>query len=288
MVVEYYRCSSDPDSLDGLVIPSQSVGIVDATSPHGREPRYPGAKETLLDLGTCWDASQLRGRAAEIRDLTDGKAEAYAAVYQHMSAAATLRNERRRILASCTETEKMRRAVARLVSGLKGKKGGHSLTRQIGSIGMKGSVMLPTYEGLAKVRWQICDGRGLSGVLMEELRRQAEAAGCALWLSRNYAGEVEALYFPEEALAITCDGDGEKADRLLNTERFLSRERLSEQRGRLRFLARMEEELMARVAQLFGEIKEYHFALEGIYGEAMNYCGVEALTEELICCLGLA
>lgn len=35
--VEYYHCSSDPDSLDGIIIRDISVGVLDGTAPHVRE-----------------------------------------------------------------------------------------------------------------------------------------------------------------------------------------------------------------------------------------------------------
>ncbi|MBQ9980399.1 MAG: hypothetical protein IJP23_05020 [Oscillospiraceae bacterium] len=40
--VEYYRCSSDPDSLDAIKIPGRKAVIADATPPHG------GAAVTLF------------------------------------------------------------------------------------------------------------------------------------------------------------------------------------------------------------------------------------------------
>ena len=43
MAVEYLWCSGDPDSLDGVVIPELRCAMVDGTSPHVIEPRYPAA-----------------------------------------------------------------------------------------------------------------------------------------------------------------------------------------------------------------------------------------------------
>lgn len=34
--IEYYHCSSDPDSLDGIIIRDISVGVLDGTAPHVR------------------------------------------------------------------------------------------------------------------------------------------------------------------------------------------------------------------------------------------------------------
>lgn len=60
-------CSSDPDSLDGVIFPQIRACIADGTSPHVIEPRFPGAVEELVNLGDYWDAEQLRVHAEGIR-----------------------------------------------------------------------------------------------------------------------------------------------------------------------------------------------------------------------------
>ena len=61
--VEKVYCSSDPDSLDGLIVPEVGVSIADGTSPHTLEPRFPGACENIINLGECWDKDSLRCKA---------------------------------------------------------------------------------------------------------------------------------------------------------------------------------------------------------------------------------
>ena len=62
------HCASDPDSLDGVILPGQHRAIVDATAPHVVEPDAPGAvfvfrfhDDTEAGLP---GGSRLRGRAA--------------------------------------------------------------------------------------------------------------------------------------------------------------------------------------------------------------------------------
>jgi len=40
--VEYIHCSSDNESLDGIVIPELSIAFVDGTAPHTIDPIIPG------------------------------------------------------------------------------------------------------------------------------------------------------------------------------------------------------------------------------------------------------
>ena len=48
--VEYIHCSSDPDSLDGLVCVPLRFAIVDGTAPHVLEPAIPAAKQEVVSL----------------------------------------------------------------------------------------------------------------------------------------------------------------------------------------------------------------------------------------------
>ncbi|QDR81063.1 PRK06851 family protein [Sporomusa termitida] len=57
--VEHHHCSSDPASLDGLVIPALNIALIDGTAPHIVDPRYPGCVDEILNLGEFWLESSL-------------------------------------------------------------------------------------------------------------------------------------------------------------------------------------------------------------------------------------
>ena len=63
---EYIHCSSDPDSLDALVIPAIGVALMDGTAPHITDPQYPGAVDEIVNLGEFWDSSKLTPYKEEI------------------------------------------------------------------------------------------------------------------------------------------------------------------------------------------------------------------------------
>lgn len=65
-------CASDPDSLDGVIMPSLKTVILDGTAPHVVEPRYPGASDRILNFGQFWNEAVLRSKRAEIVELTAG------------------------------------------------------------------------------------------------------------------------------------------------------------------------------------------------------------------------
>lgn len=64
--IEYFHCSSDPDSLDGIVINALGVAVIDGTAPHMIDPDFPGAIEEIINLGDTWDENKLIGHKENI------------------------------------------------------------------------------------------------------------------------------------------------------------------------------------------------------------------------------
>lgn len=59
MDVDLLKCSSDPASLDGIVIKDKNIAIIDGTAPHVTDPINPGAVDEIIDLGKHLDKNVL-------------------------------------------------------------------------------------------------------------------------------------------------------------------------------------------------------------------------------------
>lgn len=68
--VEHHYCSTDPASLDGLVVPQLGVALLDGTAPHNFDPRYPGVLDEIINLGECWDESIIIPYKEEVKAIT--------------------------------------------------------------------------------------------------------------------------------------------------------------------------------------------------------------------------
>ncbi|MED4534265.1 PRK06851 family protein [Metabacillus fastidiosus] len=79
--IEYLHCSSDNNSIDGVIIRSLQVGIVDGTSPHVIEPKAPGAIEEYVNLGIAWDSTILRNNKSEIVKLSEQRDQQFQKAY---------------------------------------------------------------------------------------------------------------------------------------------------------------------------------------------------------------
>ncbi|MDP4119251.1 MAG: ATPase [Bacillota bacterium] len=87
---DYIYCSSDPDSLDGLVIPKINAAIVDGTAPHVVDPKNPGAVDTILYMGDCWYREEIKKNKEEIISINKQIKEKYSFAYDHLRAAGCL------------------------------------------------------------------------------------------------------------------------------------------------------------------------------------------------------
>ena len=86
VAVEYFHCSSDPDSLDGISLPSLGVGMMDGTAPHVYDPVVPGARDTLIPLGDLLDEEALAPHAGEIAAVQKQISARFARCYRYLAA----------------------------------------------------------------------------------------------------------------------------------------------------------------------------------------------------------
>ena len=90
--VEIIRCSSDPDSLDGVRIPALRRTILDGTAPHTMDSVLPGARDNIINLGDHWDRDKLKIHKNEIETLAEQKADSYKRVYNYLKAARAIQD----------------------------------------------------------------------------------------------------------------------------------------------------------------------------------------------------
>lgn len=90
--VDYFWCSSDPGSLDGILLRERKVAILDGTAPHVVDPENPGAVDTILHLGEYWNGEVLKQCKDHIMQNNQKIKRWFSYAYNSLKAAAALRN----------------------------------------------------------------------------------------------------------------------------------------------------------------------------------------------------
>ena len=108
-LVERIHCSSDPDSLDAVIVEEKGFAILDGTPPHPMEPKYPGAVETLVNLYPSWDEEKLEKNVERIKQYVKEYTDCHRKACAYLSAVASLFKENRRVAEPCVDYKKMDR-----------------------------------------------------------------------------------------------------------------------------------------------------------------------------------
>ena len=274
---EKYYCSSDPDSLDGIRIPALGIAFWDGTAPHTVDPRVPGAREEILNLGQFWQGEKLREHRDTIMALSEKKSDVYAMALSMLSLAAECMRYRLSLLTPFVKRDKMDAAAGRFLAKYKPEKG-RAVPRPMRTYGMKGERILPTFTEGAETVHKLSELYGVEYLYLQVLLHRARAEGVGVEYSPHplCPDLPEALYFTDVHVLVSAMPG--QTGRAVGTRRFLD-SAVFARRGRLlRFLGKGMQELTDAALLEFSEMRGYHFALEEIYGGAMDFAGKEAFT----------
>ena len=153
---ELIYCSSDPDSLDGIIVKDLNISVIDGTSPHTLEPKFPGAVENIINTGDFWDKKKLSQKSDVIRSLTLENSMHHFRSARYLSAAGAINDENIRLASSFIKEEKVNSFAVRFVSrempAKRKKAAGKRIRRFISGITPRGVVFLDSTVRAQAVR----------------------------------------------------------------------------------------------------------------------------------------
>ncbi|PGV49539.1 PRK06851 family protein [Bacillus sp. AFS037270] len=119
--IELLHCSSDNNSIDGVIIPALKVGIVDGTAPHVIEPKAPGAVEEYINLGEAWDSRALNVQKHVIVKLTNQISYSFQKAYATFNEALEIHDEWETIYINSMDFIKADQLTIKLIDSFFGK-----------------------------------------------------------------------------------------------------------------------------------------------------------------------
>ncbi len=289
--VDLCPCSSDPDSLDGIVIPHLKTVLLDGTAPHTLDPKYPGVCEEIVNLGELWDSEKLKLEREKImltsaeNKLLHKKASAY------LSALGTILRDNRALQLGATDTKKVI-AFAEALSKKHLKKKGYCGSEQVkflSGITPKGVVSYPktitsSYENLIIIRDKI---GGISSIVCDVFRENAIKSGYDIITYKSPflpSSMYDHIVIPELSLALVSENtyvSFESDSRRIHSRRFTDNSALQKLKNRLNFNKKLGTELLKEAIRTLHLAKSSHDILEKFYIDAMDFSKIKTVEKKL-------
>lgn len=287
--VEKIFCSSDPDSLDGIVLPTLKTAVVDGTSPHIVEPKYPIAVEEYVNLSSFADVDAIKDKKDDIIKVKNTYSDYFKHIYRMTLCAKQIDDElfdRGLEVANIEYLKKKARGIAKREISENGASYGvcHRFTE---AISPKGYISLLNSEDTSFNRTYIIeDSYGLSHFLLSSLKDLFCASGHRVIVCRNplNPSQFSHLIIPALSLAFITSSRSMKIniphDRKIRLDAMIEKKMSSDIRAKARELRRMRESFTDRACSILCKAKELHDDLEDIYNPHIDFDSIYALADE--------
>ncbi len=290
--VTRYYCSSDPDSLDAVVLHSSKVIVVDGTAPHVFDPKFAGVCQKIVNLGYYWNDSLLKANREKIIAASELNKS-------FMSGAANCNKALGNI---CTDTfscagefinkQKLESFAARFCKKLFGKsrgnRGGQSI-RQLSVMTRFGYMTLSeTLENYLDIYLLDDSYFAASDMLINIAAKQAQSRGYDVKLSpcllfgqtvfeHLLIDEIGVAFISANPLTrLTC-----KNAALINMSRFYDKAKILPHKKHLKANAALTSTLCAASCEMLDSAKRVHDDIESYYIKAMDFDAVDRVCENI-------
>lgn len=289
--IELCPCSSDPDSLDGIIIKEIKTAVIDGTAPHVVEPVYPGACEEIINLGEFWNGETLYKQAEKIITVTNQNKKLHKRASAYISAAGELIRDNFKLSQQFTNLKKAEQFAVKMASRLIPKSKNcapREWVRFIGGTTPKGIVAYSDTVDKFYKNIIVIDDKygGASNEIMCAVRKEALSKGYEIITLKNPflpSTITDHILIPELSLAFVREYEYmhfDDAHRRIHARRFTDVNLMRSVRGRCVFNRRITRELLLGAIQTLTQAKQIHDKMEKYYIDAMNFNALTAFAEK--------
>ncbi len=290
---ERIHCSSDPASLDAVIIPHLKTAVADGTPPHALEPRYPGVCETIVDLGAYRDDKKLSADAEEIVTKTDLNSAEHKKCVGFLAAAKSVTDDAHRFVCASLRPDKLKKFAYKLAQnsfGAVSNEAGREKRRFLSALTPEGGVIFgETFNALCEKHTVLEDEYGVAAsLLLTILKDSALESGhdCIVCPCPTDPQRIEHLLIPSLSMGYFTSNafhpyQGEP-DVAVDCARFSDADVLKRHRNRISFDRRAAREMLDEAVGKLHNAKAIHDELERYYIGAMDFDRLGEAGERLI------
>lgn len=295
--MEYHCCSSDNQSLDGVVI-GQKICILDGTAPHVVDPLFPGAMDEILNLGDFWDSRIIKEHKNEVIKLGQEISRCFSRAYLRLQEAAAAYEEWQSYYKEARDPAAVKRNILALsqeilqdcsVSPYELR---HLFAAAITPVGPVTRI-----ESLVDHDYSLYALKGNPGSGSKELLNHV---AYMLKLQQYYGEvyhspfepqEIDLIILPEQKTALLDfssyiinygDKISAKQKRLLDFDELIHKSLIDPHAGRVFSARNRFDESLQGAVEFIRKAKQFHDELESFYIPAMDFTALENLRTELL------
>jgi ABC-type cobalamin/Fe3+-siderophores transport system ATPase subunit len=112
--VEFWVSALDPVTPDGVYIAHFNTAIINGSLPQPIDPKYPGVREIIINLGEYWDQAIIEQRQTQIIEQVDQTDKFHSQVVEILKEASRVKAEIRKANAAHLNMEKIEQLIRRL------------------------------------------------------------------------------------------------------------------------------------------------------------------------------
>jgi len=282
-------CSSDPNSFDAVLFPKIKIAVLDGTSPHTVDPKYPAVGDTLLNFGEFWDEDMLLKNKAEIIKVTEENKFYHKLASLYIKSSGKVTESNYEIAYKNTDLGRVFEFGKKLCKKYFEKIGtkGREEVRFISGVTPNGIVNLNdtithNFNEIVIIR----DNFGVvSNALMEFVSGYAVNNGYEIIRLKNHIlpEMTDHILIPKISLAFVRETDSnifENKTRRIRINRFTDMKNLCVQKKKIKMNNKLINELLNSAIENLKTAKETHDKLEKFYIEAMDFSKLKNFAEE--------
>lgn len=296
-LTEYIHCSSDPDSLDGVILHNGKCSVVDATPPHVIEPDYPGGYETVINICEFFDEDKLESRLDKTLHFVAENSKCHVKCRKFIHCAEVLLSDNASYVKELTDFDKVIRNAQRICHAEIPKKKdnariGDVKRRLLTAITNQGIL---TYEDTIKALCDevitIKDSYSVASICMlEVIRDYAISNGYdvfSCYSPLDPINQLEHVFIPELRLGFVTSSalfecESVNSSKIINYTRFTDMQKLAEKKSYLKFNKKMAFELLEQAVLILKDAKSIHDDMEVQYTDAVDFPRLDIKADEVI------
>lgn len=212
--IEYHHCSSDADSLDGIVIKELKIAMLDGTSPHVVDPITPGAIDETVNLGVALDSKILEEIKEDIMKVQKNVSNNFKRAYMFLASAKDIHEDWTKLNASTINKAKISSLIEELkVDIFKDRLDGYGKERHLFSTAFTPSGIVTHAKELYldfENKYVLTGGPGLDkSVVLSDIGLTAQRLGYFVeYLHDPFIPErIEHVFIPELSTCLMTENE---------------------------------------------------------------------------------